>query len=207
MGRNADVRLLAADGVAMLLDDIVTEVNRNTLSDSFAENLVRGKLWLAVNLLKIQDRFDTIYVLGSWYGNMAMILSRLPISYQQIVNVDLDADALRQGQRLNREFGVANVKSMRANANDLDYRRLGPRGAVINTSVTNMSGAGWFDNIPPGTRVAMLARDNDSGARNQFSSVKQLAQQFPLSDIQYQDQLPDQDPQTDFDHFLVIGRR
>jgi hypothetical protein len=191
----------------MLANDIVTEVNHNTLPDSFARNLIRGKLWLALHLLKFQDRFDTIYVLGSWYGNMAMVLSRLPISYQQIVNVDLDADALRQGQKLNRQFDVDGVKAMRANANDLDYRRLGRRGAVINTSVTNMSGAGWFDNIPPGTTVAMLARDNDPDARNQITSVKQLTQQFPLSDIQYQGQLRDQDPETDFDHLLVIGRK
>lgn len=191
----------------MLANDIVTEVNHNTLPDSFARNLIRGKLWLALHLLKFQDRFDTIYVLGSWYGNMAMVLSRLPISYQQIVNVDLDANALRQGQKLNRQFDVDGVKAMRANANDLDYRRLGRRGAVINTSVTNMSGAGWFDNIPPGTTVAMLARDNDPDARNQITSVKQLTQQFPLSDIQYQGQLRDQDPETDFDHLLVIGRK
>jgi hypothetical protein len=191
----------------MLANDIVTEVNHNTLPDSFARNLIRGKLWLALHLLKFQDRFDTIYVLGSWYGNMAMVLSRLPISYQQIVNVDLDANALRQGQKLNRQFDVNGVKAMRANANDLDYRRLGRRGAVINTSVTNMSGAGWFDNIPAGTTVAMLARDNDPDARNQIISVEQLAQQFPLSDIQYQGQLRDQDPETDFDHFLVIGRK
>ena len=191
----------------MLANDIVTEVNHNTLPDSFARNLIRGKLWLALHLLQVQDRFNTIYVLGSWYGNMAMVLSRLPISYQQIVNVDLDANALRQGQKLNRQFDVNGVKAMRANANDLDYRRLGRRGAVINTSVTNMSGAGWFDNIPAGTTVAMLARDNDPDARNQIISVEQLAQQFPLSDIQYQGQLRDQDPETDFDHFLVIGRK
>jgi hypothetical protein len=191
----------------MLANDIVTEVNHNTLPDSFARNLIRGKLWLALHLLQVQDRFSTIYVLGSWYSNMAMVLSRLPISYQQIVNVDLDADALRQGQKLNRQFDVDGIKAMRANANDLDYRRLGRRGAVINTSVTNMSGAGWFDNIPSGTTVAMLARDNDPDARNQITSVEQLTQQFPLSDIQYQGQLRDQDPETDFDHFLVIGRK
>lgn len=189
----------------MLLDDIVTEVNHNTLSDSFARNLIRGKVWLATELLPIQRRFDTIYILGSWYGNMALVLGTMPIKYKQIVNIDLDPVALRQGKKLAHRFGMDRVVSMLSNANDLDYRRLGSRGLVINTSVTNMSGAGWFDKIPSGTRVALLARNRDPGARNQFSSAQDLAEQFPLTQIEYQGTLHDKDPETDFDHFLVIG--
>ena len=189
----------------MLLDDIVREVNADTVPDSFDTNLIRGKLWLALNLAKISDQFDTIYVLGSWYGNMALIISRLPIDYRRIVNVEIDRQALAKSQELAKTFAVHRVTPMLVNANDLDYQHLGPQGLVINTSVTNMSGAGWFDNIPRGTRLAMLARNNDPKARNKFNSVADLATQFPLSQIEYSGTLSDRDPQTEFDHFLVIG--
>lgn len=189
----------------MLLDDIVREVNADTVPDSFDTNLIRGKLWLALNLVKISNQFDTIYVLGSWYGNMALIISRLPIEYRRIVNVEIDRQALGKSAKLSKKFGVFHVTPMLANANDLDYQHLGPQGLVINTSVTNIGGTGWFDNIPPNTRVAMLARNQDSNARNQVDSVKDLAQQFPLAKIEYSNTLSDRDPETEFDHFLVIG--
>lgn len=189
----------------MLLDDIVREINADTVPDSFDANLIRGKLWLALNLAKISNQFDTIYVLGSWYGNMALIISRVPIEYQHIVNVEIDRQALGKSAKLAKKFGVPRMTPMLANANDLDYRRIGPQGLVINTSVTNMSGAGWFDNIPPNTRVAMLARNQDPKARNQFASVDDLAIKFPLDQIEYTGTLSDQDPQTKFVHFLVIG--
>ena len=189
----------------MLLDDIVREVNTDTVPSSFDRNLVRGKLWLALNLSQIRNEFDTIYVLGSWYGNMAIVLSQLPIQYQRIVNVELDDSAIKKSRQLITRFGVKHVTHMLANANELDYCRLRSNGLVINTSVNNISDTGWFDHIPSGTMVAMLARNQDPRAINQFRNVQDLDNKFPLSEILYKGTLTDQDPETEFDHFLVIG--
>ena len=102
-------------------------------------------------------------------------------------------------------LGYKFIEPMYKDANDLDYRLLGPNGLVINQSCTNIEGTDWFTNIPSGTMVAVTARNNDLDAVNQFESIYNLSEKYPLSKILYANKKEFQDPETQYDCYLLIG--
>ena len=137
------------------------EISPNTLSGSWTNDLVLRKLWGLVELKKIKKNFDTVYILGSWYGNASIILSALDkhFKFDHIVNVDNDKNVLRSSKKLVSKLGLDNkVESMLADVNKLDYRQLGKDGLVINFSTVDIKGDGWFENIPLDTTVLIQAR-------------------------------------------------
>jgi hypothetical protein len=117
--------------------------------------------------------------------------------------VETDKNFLQVGKKMLARRGVDNVEFMLKNANDLDYRQLDRRSAVVNTSLTDMKGRNWFDNIPSGTLVALQARDHDPGA--QFHSAEDIQNKFPLSKVLYSGGLELQDPETEYTRFMTIG--
>ena len=62
----------------MILEDIfaLDESSGYSLEGSFTRDLVFSKYWLMRELAKIQRRASTMYILGSWYGNLALFLTR-----------------------------------------------------------------------------------------------------------------------------------
>lgn len=192
----------------MILKDIfaLDESSGYSLAGSFTPDLVFSKLWLIRELANIAPDLDTVYVLGSWYGNLALLLNRYPqVQVDKIVNVETDPQFLKGSKRILNQAGVDNVEHMLKDANQLDYRQLGPNSAVINTSLTDMKGTNWFKRIPAGTLVAMQARDHDPG--QPFGSVEDIEQKFPLSQVLYSGQLDLEDPETEYTRFMVIGTK
>lgn len=190
----------------MILEDIyaLDESSGYSLEGSFTPDLVFSKLWLIRELANITNEVDTVYALGSWYGNLALLLDRDPkIQVGRVINVETDPKFLTGSKELLSRHGVRNVEYMLKDANELDYRQLGRRGVVVNTSLTDMPGTAWFENIPPGTLVAMQARDNDPG--EQFTSPADIEQKFPLSQVLYSGSLDLKDPETRYRRFMVIG--
>jgi len=190
----------------MILEDIfaLDESSGYSLEGSFTPDLVFSKLWLIRELAKIQPQVDTMYVLGSWYGNLAVLLTRYPqVQVNKIINVETDPKFLKGSQHILDQAGADNVEYMLKDANDLDYRQLGKDGVVVNTSLTDMPGTDWFENIPAGTTVVLQARDNDPG--EQFYSDKDIQQKFPLSQVLYSGELELEDPETQYTRFMTIG--
>lgn len=190
----------------MILKEIyaLDESSGYSLEGSFTPDLVFSKLWLIRELAKIAPKIHTLYALGSWYGNLALILNHAQkISVDKVINVETNPKFLKGSKKILDQLGVGNVDYMLKDANDLDYRQLGRGGAVVNTSLTDMPGTDWFDNIPKGTLVAMQARDQDPG--EQFGSPKNIQQKFPLSKVLYSGSLDLQDPETEYTRFMVIG--
>jgi hypothetical protein len=145
-----------------------------------------------------------MYVLGSWYGNLALYNTLQPIvGVDQIINVETDSEMLAQSQRMLDRVGDDNVEHMLKDANELDYRQVGRGGVVVNTSLTDMPGNQWFERIPAGTLVAMQARDQDPG--EQYHSVQDIIDRFKLSNVLYQGTLKLEDPETPYNRFMVIG--
>jgi hypothetical protein len=101
--------------------------------------------------------------------------------------------------------GADRVDYMLKDANELDYRQLGRRGVVVNTSLTNIAGNQWFENIPAGTLVVLQARDQDPG--EQYHTTQDIIDRFPLNQIYYTGTLDLQDPETEYQRFMVIGRK
>jgi hypothetical protein len=192
----------------MLICEVASleESSGSSLEGSFTRDLVFSKLWLIRQLAQIQPHISTMYVLGSWYGNLALLLTRSPqVQVDRMINVETDAERLNTGQNILDQAGADNVESMLTDANDLDYRQLGTDGVVVNTSLTEMPGTAWFDNIPTGTLVVLQARDNNPGP--QFHDVEDIEKKYPLSQVLYSGSMALHDPETEYTRFMIIGRK
>lgn len=166
-----------------------------TLHGSFERGLILNKLWLIHELRKIQDQFSTIYILGSWYGNMSILLAKSGIQYNHIVNVDQDVSVTREARRIGRMLNIDNIEYMAKDANRLNYQQLDPDGLVINTSCHDMENRGWFDHIPAGVLVALQSRDD----------VDDDLSAYDLSQTLYQGKRLARDPETHYRSLLRIG--
>lgn len=184
----------------------LSESSGYSFAGSFTPDLVFSKFWLMSELNQIQPNISTAYILGSWYGNLALLMSRYGIpKVDQFINVEPNKKFLRGSQRMLELADVNNVEYMAKDANNLDYRQLDSSSVVINTSLTDMQGNDWFKNIPTGTLVALQARDHDPG--RQFNSPTDIQTEFPLSQLLYSGSLSLQDPETRYQRFMTIGRR
>ena len=194
----------------MIINEILTlpvnESSGYSLAGSFTHDLIKSKVWLLTELARIAPQVGTVYVLGSWYGNLGVLLALDPvIRFKQLINVETDPKFLQVSKRIHDRLGIGNAEYMLKDANDLDYRQLGNNGVVINTSLTDMPGQAWFDRIPAGTLVVMQSRDNDPG--NVAHSTQDIIDQYPLSEIIYDGELKLQDPETEYTRYMVIGIR
>lgn len=184
----------------------ITESSGYSLQGSFTHDLTTSKVWLLQELSRILPRVGTVYVLGSWFGNISLYMALMPfLRYNKVINVERDPKMIEQSRRMLAHVGAKKVQHMAADANNIDYRQLGDDGVVINTSLTDMPGRAWFDNIPEGTLVVLQARDHDPGA--QFHGTQDILDKFPLTTVDYQGKLDLQDPETDYTRFMVIGRK
>ena len=194
----------------MIINEILTppvnESSGYSLAGSFTHDLIKSKVWLLTELARIAPEVGTIYVLGSWYGNLGVLLALDPvIQYKRLINVETDQKFLQTSKRIHDRLGMSNTEYMLKDANNLDYRQLGRDGVVINTSLTDMPGQAWFDRIPAGTLVVMQSRDNDPG--NAAHSTQDIINRFPLNEIIYDGELKLQDPETQYTRYMVIGIR
>lgn len=177
-----------------------------SLEGSVTPDLVYSKLWLLHKLAEIQPRISTLYALGSWYGNLAMLAAKTGRpEIDKIINVEADKSFLTTSKKILDHMGVDNVEYMLKDANDLDYRQVDDNSVVVNTSLTDMPGQQWWQNIPPGTLVALQARDHDPG--EQYRGTQDIEKKFPMSEVLYQGSVKLQDPETAYRRFMVIGRK
>ena len=194
----------------MIINEILTlpvnESSGYSLAGSFTHDLIKSKVWLLTELARIAPQVGTVYVLGSWYGNLGVLLALDPmIQYKQLINVETDRKFLQASEHIHNYLGMGNTEYMLKDANDLDYRQLGSDGVVINTSLTDMPGQSWFDRIPAGTLVVLQSRDNDPG--NEAHSTQDIIDRYPLSEIIYDGELKLHDPETEYTRYMVIGIR
>jgi hypothetical protein len=177
-----------------------------SLAGSFTRDLTASKVWLLTELEKIQDQFSTMYMLGSWYGNLALYLTlEGRIQADKIILVEKNKKFLAGSQSILNRVGADNIEYMLADSNTLDYRQLGNQGCVINTSLTDMQGRGWFLNIPAGTLVVLQGRDQDPG--QEYQSTQEIVNRFPLSEVLYHGSMQLRDPETEYTRYMVIGRK
>jgi hypothetical protein len=195
----------------MIAQEILTplvELSPDTLTGSKSSSLNLERFWAIATLSQIKNNFNTIYILGSWYSNVALLLFMLNkyITFDQIINVDTNATALRVGQQRLAKLGLNNkTEPMLKDANKLDYQQLGPSGLVINLSCHNISGLSWLNNIPNGTMVVLQARNCDPGAANQYKNFKDFDRALPIAKTLYQNTLKLTDPDGPYEEYMKIG--
>lgn len=190
----------------MRMTDIIKEVHPDTLEDSFSKSLDKYRLYVLNQLKKHKTDFSTVYILGSWYGNLSLLMARdNDFDIGEIINVELDKDKSAKGQELANKQGYDNISSAVRDANKLNYKKVDDQSLIINQSVTNISGSDWFNNIPSGTMVLLNARNNDPGAVNKFDSLNQFVKDYPLSKIIFKGKKKFIDPETEYDCYILIG--
>jgi hypothetical protein len=190
---------------------MIAESAPETLKGSFAPSLQLSKLWMCGALKRLMrqeniNKFNTVYSLGSWYGNMALFMLIKQVPFHTIIDVDLNPKYLAASKRLMPKlYKHGRLVSLVADANTIDYDVPAP-SLVINCSTNNMRNAGWLAHIPTGTWVAMQGRSNEP--QNRFNTVSSLAefdQEYPLADTMFLNSIPMRDPDDRYVRWMKIG--
>jgi SAM-dependent methyltransferase len=198
--------------MAVILQDFHThqsnldESSGYTLAGSFTRDLIASKVWLLKELEQIQQHYTTMYILGSWYGNLALYMQLQPtIQVDRIINVEINPEMLDTSRNILDRVGAQNIKYMYKDANELDYTQLGDAGVVVNTSLTEMPEKEWFEHIPTGTLVALQARDQDPGV--EYHSAQDIQHRYTLSQVLYHGSMRLNDPKTEYTRYMTIGTK
>lgn len=178
------------------------ETSSDSFKGSITPDLMASKIWLA-QTLKEQDRrkFSTIYILGSWYGNMGFVLKRMGIKFNKIINVDHNKSRINFVDQLYKKLNI-DSDNVWADANTVDFRQLDQKGLVINTSPQDIIYTRWFESIPIGPLIAIQSRNR---AKLGHSSLVKFDQQFPMKEVLFLDQHSFQDPETEYQRYMKIG--
>jgi len=175
------------------------EASPNNFAGSITDDLLKSKLLLARELKNIRLTFPVIYVLGSWYGNMAPILDRAGIQFKRLYNVDIDPQVKDKSQQVAHQFGIDDrVHHLVGDVNKLKYKH---PSLVINTSCNDIRGDDWYDHIPSNSMIALQGRTNDYRTLVDFDSA------FPMRKVFYLDEIELEDPETKYKRFTKIGAK
>lgn len=176
----------------------LTEDSPNTIEGSFTRDLVFSKFWLADAIKNTCGKggFSTIVVLGSWYGNLALIFRVCGISSGHMVLVDNDPACINFSGWLYR--GDPGVRSVLQDANLFDFGACKGPLLVVNTSCNDIKGNEWFDRIPAGSTVALQSRSD-------HESMESLDQRYPMSRTLYLGKSSMRDPEESYTRFTKIG--
>jgi hypothetical protein len=180
----------------------IQEDSPNTPEGSFTRDLIFSKFWLmdAVERCTAASgiySFDTAVVLGSWYGNMALILNVSDLDVKQITLIDIDPDCIAFSKWLYRDQ-PRRIRSILGDANAYNYTNQLKNRLIINTSCNDISGQVWFENIPAGSLVALQSRDD-------HESLSVFDRRFPLDQTFYLGSKKLSDPVKTYQRFTKVG--
>ena len=189
-----------------IVEFILDETSPDTLEGSFTDDLIQSKTWLCKKLKEgLKGKCArTIYVLGSWYGNLAMLLQKEGIVFDEIVLVENDEDKLRaSAQLLKPFFKPGKLVFLNTDARDVIYDK---PGIIINTSVNDMKPS-WYDAVPDGYRVIIQGRDQASGSITKIADMEQFTDMFPMRKVNYLGNRDFTDPETRYSRYMKIGKK
>jgi hypothetical protein len=178
------------------------ETSPDTFRGSITLDLMASKIWLC-DQLKKHDRkkFSTIYILGSWYGNMGYVLKRCGIKFEKIINVDKNKDRIEFTDALYKRLGIKS-DNIWADANTVDFRQADGQSLIINTSQQDIISNNWFESIPIGPLIAIQSRNN---AKLGHKRLVDFDEQYPMREVIYDNEREFKDPETTYLRFMKIG--
>jgi len=182
-----------------------------TADGSFAKSLSYSKLWMCLELKRLMEelnikKFNAVYSLGSWYGNMGIFMLLTYVPFKVLVNVDIDPEPLAASQTVLKKLSPnKKIIGLCKDANNIKYVAAQP-SLVINTSTNNMKNSGWLDHIPTGTVVAIQGRNNEPKNKlNTCNSLDEFDAQYPLRDVQFLGSIKLADPGDKYQRWMKIG--
>ena len=197
----SQVKVLSVEPAA----EEVTEASPNTLEGSFTPDLVESKTWLAEMLAKglKGKNAGTIYVLGSWYGNMGIFLQQAGVKFDKLVLVEPDEEALMRSKDLLQQIGdEGKLILIHQKAEDVVYEK---PGVVINTSC-NETGPVFLTKLPDNMLCLLQARNNNENTLFPTEQIEDFVDYFPLEKVYYTGEKQLEDPEVNYTRFMKIGR-
>lgn len=185
------------------------ENSPNTPAGSRTQDLNLGKLWLLTELNRLGlDRYDNVYVLGSWYGSMGPYLLYKNIKFDTAYLVDINPKNTEWVQRFNYRLGIED-KIIAVTQDCCQTQFVGKNILVINTSTNDIPSTEWLVNVPKGAVVAIQGRDGQpNNPDNQAQDTNTFDKLYPLEKTLVLDsiELKGADGNT-YNRFMKIGIR
>lgn len=192
-----DVKRLQREGL--------DEASPDTLEGSFTPDLVESKTWLAKMLAKglKGKNAGTIYVLGSWYGNMGVFLQQAGVKFDKLVLVEPDEEALMRSKDLLQQLNDdGKLILIHQKAEDIVYEK---PCVVINTSC-NETGPVFLTKLPDNVLCCLQARNNNEDSLFPTEQMEDFVDYFPLETVYYTGEKQLEDPEINYTRFMKIGR-
>ena len=184
------------------------ENSPDTPSGSRTADLNLGKLWLLTELKRLgMTNFDTVYVLGSWYGSMAPYLLYKHIMFDTAYLIDIDPKNTEWVQRMTKKLNINDsIIAVTQDCNQTDFK--GDRILVVNTSCNDIENQGWFEHIPQGAVVALEGRDNQpDNVTNTTQNLDTFHAEYALEETYVLDKIQLKGYDDTYNRFLKIGTK
>jgi hypothetical protein len=197
----SQVKVLSVEPAA----EEVTEASPNTLEGSFTPDLVESKTWLAEMLAKglKGKNAGTIYVLGSWYGNMGIFLQQAGVQFDKLVLIEPNEKWLMHSKELLDTLNdEGKLVLIHQKAEDAVYEK---PGVVINTSC-NETGPVFLTKLPDNMLCLLQARNNNEDTLFPTEQMEDFVDYFPLEKVYYTGEKQLEDPEINYTRFMKIGR-
>ena len=196
-------KLGISDDVAFV--DKLDEASPNTLEGSFTPDLVESKTWLAEMLAKglKGKNAGTIYVLGSWYGNMGIFLQQAGVQFDKLVLIEPNEKWLMHSKELLDTLNdEGKLVLIHQKAEDAVYEK---PGVVINTSC-NETGPVFLTKLPDNMLCLLQARNNNENTLFPTEAEEDFIDYFPLQKVYYTGKKSLEDPEVNYVRYMMIGR-
>ncbi len=190
----------------LLKEEQVEEASPSTLEGSFTPDLVESKTWLCDMLAKglKGKNAGTIYVLGSWYGNMGIFIQQAGVKFDKLVLVEPNEEWLIRSKKLLDTLNdEGKLVLLHQKAEDVVYEK---SGVVINTSC-NETGPVFLTKVPDNMLCLLQARNNVSDVAINTDSLTEFDELFNLSKVYYTGEKKLNDPETEYTRYMKIGRK
>lgn len=194
------------------------------IQDAFSKGQVLSKIWLAKELVKLQNQFKMVHVHAGWFGQLRLYFDIVKIHYDNIRIFDIDKQANEVSDKVFNNMLLENyrVKSSFADVNDLStlYRtgfeypitetknEKTEADLVINTSAEHFK-ENWYLKYrqkPQETDPLFVIQTNNLHSLaehvNTIHNLDEMCKKYPMSRVLYKGELP----LHGYTRYMLIGR-
>ena len=197
------------------------------ISDAFSRSQVRSKVWLVQELSTIQEKFNNILIIASWFGQLVKTFENY-IDFDTVRCMDIDKNACNTSDTIFNFDNIENYKvksssmdinivQLHKNGYELDLENFSTRKVVkekflpnliINTSSEHMTEE-WFNQIRfkemESNPIIAIQSNNLFEIPehvNCVHSVDHMKKKFPMKEILFEGELQ----LKGYKRFMLIGR-
>lgn len=178
----------------MHIRDLTNEASPDNFRGSISKDQLLSRLWMSEILSKVAKP-KSAAVLGSWYGVLPYVLKKYN-AIDDIYAIDVLDDCLRVSKKIN-----PSVHHINRDCNKIKYNNV---DCVINPSINNIEGSGWYNNIPKG-KLCLFQTEDIEVAKDCPKDLQSLKEKYPLSKYLYSGTLNSKDKDGEFTRSMVIG--